>query len=319
MITALMPAHNAARFISEAIDSIQSQTLQDWELIIVDDHSEDDTVAIASAYAAEDPRIKLIACRGTGIADARNAALEIAQYDICAVTDADDVFVPDRFERQAALFEAEPDVVACGGAFQTMDAQGTDLKLITPSPLPQSRLGSLPVIIPHLPTPTVAFRRAVVMQMGCYRSVFRIVEDIDLLLRLEEVGRMVNLDSVLCRYRLHEQSSSSSKNAQQAEFFVFAVGLALQRRRTGEDGCLTGARCLEDLDLPNEDMERLTHQKTISRLNSRNRQRTPWSKEDIAAFDRLVPVLKECAPNWIEILSRERVKHMDAPGPGMPS
>ena len=98
-VSVITPAYKAARYIGQAIESVQAQTLTDWEMIIVDDASPDETAAVVERYL-DDPRIKLIRSeRNRGECGARNLALEAAQGEWVAPLDADDWFAPERLER----------------------------------------------------------------------------------------------------------------------------------------------------------------------------------------------------------------------------
>lgn len=105
-VSVVMPAYKAAAFIGLAIASVRAQTLQDWELIIVDDCSPDDTAAVAMAAAGGDPRIKLVrAEQNGGVARARNLGNSQAAGDWIAVLDSDDAFEPTRLETLVAAAE----------------------------------------------------------------------------------------------------------------------------------------------------------------------------------------------------------------------
>jgi succinoglycan biosynthesis protein ExoO len=97
-VSVITPAYKAARYIGQAIESVQAQTLTDWEMIIVDDASPDETAEVVKRYL-DDPRIKLIRSeRNRGNGGARNLALEVAQGEWIAPLDADDWFAPERLE-----------------------------------------------------------------------------------------------------------------------------------------------------------------------------------------------------------------------------
>ena len=97
-VSVITPAHKAARYIGQAIESVQAQTLTDWEMIIVDDASPDETAEVVKRYL-DDPRIRLIRSeRNRGECGARNLALEAAQGEWVAPLDADDWFAPERLE-----------------------------------------------------------------------------------------------------------------------------------------------------------------------------------------------------------------------------
>lgn len=116
-ITVAMPAHNAAPYIREAVDSILAQTCRDWELLVVDDGSTDDTARCVEPYT--DKRVRLIRLEANqGRAAARNLALEAARGQYLAWMDADDMAAPRRLEKQLAFLEARPDLAVCGGWLQ---------------------------------------------------------------------------------------------------------------------------------------------------------------------------------------------------------
>jgi succinoglycan biosynthesis protein ExoO len=114
LVSVVMANYNGARHLAEAIGSLQRQTLADWELILVDDASTDDSVRIAENLAEGDPRIRVLAQpRNLGPAAARNRALDAARGAWIAVADSDDVMLPDRLERLVALARGEgADIVA---------------------------------------------------------------------------------------------------------------------------------------------------------------------------------------------------------------
>lgn len=106
LVSVIMPSFNAERFIAESIDSVISQTVEDWELIVVDDASADATAAIVSAYRRRDSRIRLIPQRtNQGAAGARNLGLDQARGELIAFIDSDDVWHPDKTAKQIAAMD----------------------------------------------------------------------------------------------------------------------------------------------------------------------------------------------------------------------
>jgi glycosyltransferase involved in cell wall biosynthesis len=112
-ISVIIPAYNASRFIERTIDSVLHQTIKDFELIVIDDGSTDNTRSLAEAAALRDPRIQLITVRNGGVAKARNIGIEAAKGEFVAFLDADDVWHPQKLERQLAALRAEPKAAAC--------------------------------------------------------------------------------------------------------------------------------------------------------------------------------------------------------------
>src|SRR5262245_46712077 len=113
-VTVLLPVHNAAAFVREAIDSIRRQTWRDFELLILDDGSDDGSGAIADEIAAADARIRVEHLPHQGLVATLNHGLDTIDTELIARADADDVNRPDRLARQVALLDARPDVGVCG-------------------------------------------------------------------------------------------------------------------------------------------------------------------------------------------------------------
>jgi teichuronic acid biosynthesis glycosyltransferase TuaG len=132
LVSVITAAYNAEAFIGEAIASVQAQTLADWELLVADDASTDRTTALVEAVAAADPRIRLIRLEHNGgVARARNAALSAARGRFVAFLDSDDIWLPQKLERQIALMQAE-DAAVSYTAFRRIDQTGHRLgRLVT--------------------------------------------------------------------------------------------------------------------------------------------------------------------------------------------
>jgi teichuronic acid biosynthesis glycosyltransferase TuaG len=108
-VSIITPAYNAARFLADTIDSVRAQTVQDWELIVVDDGSTDATVAIVQRYAEADPRIRLLRQANAGPSAARNNGMSAARGTFFAFLDSDDQWLPEFLECQLDVFARYPD------------------------------------------------------------------------------------------------------------------------------------------------------------------------------------------------------------------
>lgn len=113
-ISVVLPVYNGGATLGRAIESIQTQGHRDWELIVVDDGSEDDSAAKAAAFAEADPRIRVLQSPQRGLVSALNIGCAAARGEFIARMDADDVSHPDRFARQLAWFAQHPDGGLCG-------------------------------------------------------------------------------------------------------------------------------------------------------------------------------------------------------------
>ena len=129
LISVLMPAYNASAFLAESIESVQAQTLTDWQLIIANDGSTDDTLEIARFYAQNDPRIVVLHHeRNSGnFARMRNAAFAAAQGPFIACLDSDDLYEPNALATLCEHLQAHPEAHMAYGAFGLVDEQNHPL------------------------------------------------------------------------------------------------------------------------------------------------------------------------------------------------
>ncbi len=124
-VSVIVPAYNAACWIEATLASVAAQTHRALEVIVVDDGSSDATVAIAETFARRDPRFRVVRQANAGVAAARNHGASLARSDLLAFVDADDLWTPDKIERQlAALAAAGPEAGLCYSWYVMID--GTD-------------------------------------------------------------------------------------------------------------------------------------------------------------------------------------------------
>lgn len=124
LVSVIMPAYNAERFIEAAVRSVMSQTVTDWELLILDDGSKDTTAAIAAKLASEDTRIRFLPNEANmGVAKTRNRGLDLCRGQYVALLDSDDIWLPEKLEKQLALAEKTgADLIYC--SYGIMDEHG---------------------------------------------------------------------------------------------------------------------------------------------------------------------------------------------------
>ena len=214
LVTVLMPIHNGEAFVADALESILEQTFRDFEFLIIDDGSTDESVKIIERYG--DPRIRLV-CNDERIALIRtlNRGLELARGKYVARMDADDVSLPERLERQVAFMEATPAVGACGTWVTTIgDGDGSVWQYQYPEGADDIRCRLLfHTAIVH---PSVCIRRDVYARHHFrFDEAYLHAEDYELWCRVSEVLPLANLGSVLLRYRVHAGSVSRQHQAVQ--------------------------------------------------------------------------------------------------------
>lgn len=128
LVSVIMPAYNAARFIEEAIHSVVNQTEKNWELFVIDDCSSDNSFEIAQRQAAKDPRIQVLRnSTNLGVANARNRGIGLAKGEYIAFLDSDDIWHPEKLERQLDKIKNSHAVI-CYCSYQIIGAAGEKVR-----------------------------------------------------------------------------------------------------------------------------------------------------------------------------------------------
>jgi glycosyltransferase involved in cell wall biosynthesis len=226
-----MPVYNADDFVREATESILQQTFTDFEFIIIDDGSTDKSREILEELARRDTRIRLVSRPNTGYTIALNEALQLARAQYVARMDADDISMPDRFEKQVKYLRTHPDCVLVGSRILTIDPFGSPLyeprhKLVHEA-IEAELLAGVGWAIVH---PASMMVREQIEAVGGYRAEMEPSEDLDLFLRLSERGKIANLPEVLLRYRQHVKSVNHTRYEEQNHATRRIVTEAYQRR-----------------------------------------------------------------------------------------
>lgn len=231
--------YNAEAFVDQAVRSILRQSFEDFELLVVDDGSTDDSRSIVQRHAESDPRITLISRPNTGIVGALNEMASRARSPFLARMDADDISLPDRFERQLALFDAEPRAVCVGGRIELITEAGDPI--ISPEPFIGNDTIQREALAGRTPIshPSAMIRRDPFETVGGYRADAYPAEDLDLFLRLGEVGELHNSPETVLKYRMHGNSVSVRLSERQIQRMQTACERAWARR--GIDGTFAAA------------------------------------------------------------------------------
>ena len=204
-IAVIIPTYNQANLLREAIQSILDQTFTDWEAIVVNNYSEDNTIEVVESF--KDPRIKLINFRNHGVIGAsRNEGVRQAKADIIAFLDSDDTWTNLKLERVASFFRHHPGVeLVCHDEWVLVDNRIKSVMKYGP----YKDYDSLLFRKNCLSTSAVAMRRHNFLALGGFSedSRFAGVEDYDLWLRLARAGGAIEyLHEVLGTFRVHDQS-----------------------------------------------------------------------------------------------------------------
>jgi glycosyltransferase involved in cell wall biosynthesis len=294
-----MAVFNTREYVDAAVRSVLRQDFRDFELVIVDDGSTDGCADVLRSLAAEDARIRLVSRPNKGLIATRNELLSLAQADLVAWMDSDDLAVPGRLSAQWQRFESEPGLVCLGGAALCIDPDGYPLAV------ERFVLGHDEIVRGQaeggaMRFPTTMMRREAALRVGGFREPFRLGEDLDLFCRLSEAGRMANLPEVLLEYRQHPRSASAVLAPQWEAYRQVILALAQERRegrpdrlQRGETVTVPVVRAVAD-DLPDDIDLRWARRaleqgywRTAWKYGTAALRRKPWSLSSWKLFTRI--------------------------------
>lgn len=208
-VSVVIPAYNAAWCVGRAVDSVLAQDYRDFEIIVVDDGSQDETPLVLADYG---DAIQVVRKTNGGLSSARNAGTHAARGEYVAFLDADDWWLPSKLARQTAVLETKPDIVFCSTAatVQTPDghvlnewrcamAEGDVLEQIFLANATVAGSGS-----------TVMVKKRALLQAGGFDETLESLEDIDMWMRLAAHGHYVCIDEPLAV--ILKRPGSMSKN-----------------------------------------------------------------------------------------------------------
>ncbi len=215
LVSAVLPAFNAERYLGEAIRSVLEQDARPLEILVVDDGSADGTAAVAEGFGEA---VRLLRCAHGGIGAARNRGVAAARGELVAFLDADDVWPPGRLRALRHAFQAEPAPDLVFG--RTVEFRDSGVE----SPPCQAMLPGAALLRLD------AFRR-----VGPFREDLRVGEFIDWMARARELGlREAVIDAVCLRRRIH--ASNTGRDTAARIDYTEVVRQALLRRRRQEHG-----------------------------------------------------------------------------------
>jgi glycosyltransferase involved in cell wall biosynthesis len=214
MLTVLLPAFNAAATIARSLQSLQAQTFEAFEVLILNDGSTDDTAEVVAQCCGTDKRFHLINFSDNrGLVSVLNAGLQIARSELVARLDSDDCAMPERFARQINVFD-NPETVLSGTAVIQQTNDGMVLSEGHP-PTTHGGLTAAFTVSNHLCHSSVMYRRRAVNELGGYRHDRYPAEDYDLWIRLISQGEYRGVEEILTVYTKNAQGISSILKSQQ--------------------------------------------------------------------------------------------------------
>lgn len=233
LVSIVLATRDRDHYLPEALESLALQTYPRIEILLVDDGSTDGTLQRLDRFA-RDHGGRVLRAGGIGPAAARALAFEEATGELLALQDDDDRSHPERIARQVRHLVAHPRIVLLGTAAEIIDGTG---RVVAPYPLPLDSVTIRRTLARKAPFVhgSVMMRRSAYLEAGGYRRMFPVAEDVDLYLRLAELGELANLPDPLYQWRLHPGNTLATR--EQDHFFFHAAARAFheERAQTGSD------------------------------------------------------------------------------------
>ncbi len=206
-VSVIIPVYNSATFIEKTILSALSQTYTDIEVIAVDDGSTDGSCEIIKRFT--DSRLKLIKQKNAGVSAARNTGIQNSKGEFIALLDHDDLWYPEKLEKQIPLLEKSSDVGLVYSNASYIDAEGNQIDWQPPQFEPHR--GNVVVelfVNDFIPCLTAVFKKKILEKTGLFNEKYRIAEEYDLFLKISRYCSIDYVDEVLACYRIHQANLS---------------------------------------------------------------------------------------------------------------
>lgn len=212
-VTVLMPVYNSAQYLVEAINSILNQTWSDFEFLIIDDASEDDSLKIINSF--NDKRIRIIHNEvNLKLVGALNKGVDLARGDYIVRMDSDDISLPFRLWEQVKFMDKNPDIGISGGWLQNFGAND----IVTHYPVSDEEIRATMPFRNPFAHPSMIMRRNFLNHYNLrYNMDYAYVEDYELWIRCSKLTKMANIEKVLVLYRFGHSSISSTHGEKQKQ------------------------------------------------------------------------------------------------------
>ena len=211
VISVILPVYNAGQYLKYAVDSILEQTHKDFELLLIDDGSTDESSTIIDTYAKADPRVVAIHQDNMGLVATLNKGVRLARGKYIARMDADDISLPRRFEVQVSLLESTEGAVLCASCFDVIDENNEFVRLGVAPAIDEDLKRSMYLYNPIAHGSVMVLKEALIAA-GEYSDTVGPTEDFDLWIRLARQGNFVFSERSLFRWRMNPTGITHSQN-----------------------------------------------------------------------------------------------------------
>lgn len=211
-VTILLATWNRARLLGPTIESIRAQTVQDWEIVIPDDGSTDETPAVVTEWQKKEPRIRYVRSEvNQGISKNYNMGFKLAQGEYIAMIDDDDPWCdPRKLEKQIKFLEEHKEYVGCGGGVIVVDERGKELYRYL-KPETDEAIRSKMLFSNPMANSTTVFRKSAGDRVGWYDETTRYSGDRDFWLKLGLIGKLYNFPEYFSYYTMNGANTSIAR------------------------------------------------------------------------------------------------------------
>lgn len=247
-VSVLLPVYNGASTLAQAIESILCQSLSEFELLIIDDCSKDNSADLIRQYAKKDSRIKVVFHDvNIGLAKTLNEGLRLAKSDFVARMDQDDESLQNRLAVQLKYIHNYPETVVVGSFVYHMGAKKEFDRLVE-LPIESTQIKETLKQYNCMYHPSVIMRRNQVLELGGYKADFKNAEDYDLWLRVSKRYSLANIPEPLLRYRFSVTGMTLSRKWEQLFYVYLALAAYREEREPIEKISKVARVMLENMD-----------------------------------------------------------------------
>jgi len=251
LVSVLLSVFNDEKYIYESIRSILCQTFEDFELIVIDDASNDHTAEILASFS--DPRIRISRnSTNLGLTRSLNIGLDLCKGKYIARMDSDDISHPERFARQVDFLEKHPSIGVLGTNYERITIEGTHTGKVRTHRSDWELVHWLINFENPISHPTVCLRTNLIRQVGGYDENFRYTQDYDLWGRLARITHLANLPETLLYYRSGHENQISTNNLNLQKEYELKIRQRIVSQLTGQTYPL---EILQILTIPPPDLD----------------------------------------------------------------
>jgi glycosyltransferase involved in cell wall biosynthesis len=288
----IIPAFNAASTLSIALESVASQTFDDWQVLLVDDGSTDDTAQVIAPFLDRfGPKIKFIRQENRGLPAARNTAIRASTTEFLALLDADDVWLPCRLAESVKVLRERPQAGLAYGGIVAIDQNGRPTGTFD-----GNRKHADGYIAPQiymrrvdLPCPTLTFRRTCIEEVGLFDENMRATEDRDLCLRVALRYEVAFVPAVIAHYRVSANSMTTDPQR------MYRAQMHFIEKNYGAPGCGWAARRVALSQCYRQRADALSIRRKPWAALASSMQAFAFDPFDLAALSTAATMLLRCA------------------------